>query len=50
MDADTRIARELARESEERETKRDRYVTTFCHHNKSMVEQCTACEDEEDNR
>ena len=24
--------------------------TTFCHHGRSMVVQCTACEDEEDNR
>lgn len=34
----------------ERIAKRLRDETTFCHHHKSMVEQCTACEDEEDNR
>lgn len=30
--------------------RRLRAETTFCHHGKNMVEQCTACEDEEDNR
>lgn len=44
------IAETDARDEAERIAKRLRDETTFCHHNKSMVEQCTACEDEEDNR
>jgi len=29
---------------------RARFAQKFCHHGKSLLEQCTACEDEEDNR
>jgi len=44
------IAETNARDEAERVAKRVRDETTFCHHGKSMVVQCTACEDEEDNR
>jgi len=44
------IAETNARDAAARVAKRVRDETTFCHHGRSMVVQCTACEDEEDNR
>lgn len=44
------IAETNARDEAYRVAKRLRDETTFCDHGKNMVEQCTACEDEEDNR
>jgi hypothetical protein len=44
------IAETDARDEAYRIAKRQRDAETFCHHGKNMLEQCTACEDEEDNR
>jgi hypothetical protein len=44
------IAETNARDEAERIAKRRRDETTLCHHGKNMLVQCTACEDEEDNR
>lgn len=41
------IAETNARDEAERAAKRLRDETTFCHHGKTMVVQCTACEYEE---
>lgn len=44
------IAETNARDEAERIAKRRRDAETYCRHGKNMLVQCTACEDEEDNR
>jgi hypothetical protein len=44
------IAETDAREAIHRAAQRARDAETFCHHGRNMLEQCTACADEEDNR
>lgn len=44
------IAETNARDAAERVAKRARDEATFCHLGRNMLVQCTACEDEEDNR
>lgn len=44
------IAECETREAADRAGRRARDAATFWHHGRNMLVQCTACEDEEDNR